>query len=83
MTIMPGTTVYIKVGSKVVWKNTDPLKPHGVAAVDAMGAKYFGGLTGVQIPFNKTFEVTFDTPGYFSYKTTFQPETTGTIVVTK
>jgi plastocyanin len=83
MTIMPSATVYIKVGSKVIWKNTDPLKPHGVAAVDAQGAKYFGGLTGVQIPFNKTFEVTFDTPGYFSYKTTFQPETTGTIVVTK
>jgi uncharacterized surface protein with fasciclin (FAS1) repeats/plastocyanin len=83
MTIMPSTTVYIKVGSKVIWKNTDPLKPHGVAAIDAQGAKYFGGLTGVQIPFNKTYEVTFDTPGYFSYKTTFQPETTGTIVVTK
>ena len=83
MTIMPSTTVYIKVGSKVIWKNTDPLKPHGVAAVDAQGAKYFGGISGVNIPFNKTFEVTFDTPGYFSYKTTFQPQTTGTIIVTK
>ena len=65
MTIIPSTTVYIKVGSKVIWKNEDPLKPHGIAAVDSQGAKYFGGLTGVQIPFNKTYEVTFDTPGYF------------------
>ncbi len=83
MTIIPSSTVYITVGSKVIWKNTDPLKPHGVAAIDAQGAKYFGGLTGVQIPYNGTFEVTFDTVGYFNYKTTFQPETTGTVVVTK
>jgi uncharacterized surface protein with fasciclin (FAS1) repeats/plastocyanin len=83
LTIMPSTTVYITVGTKVIWKNTDPLKPHGVAAIDAQGAKYFGGLTGVQIPFNKTFEVTFDTVGSFEYKTTFQPETTGKVIVTK
>jgi uncharacterized surface protein with fasciclin (FAS1) repeats len=83
LTIVPSTTVYVKVGTKVIWKNTDPLKPHGVAAVDAQGAKYFGGLTGVQIPFNKTFEVTFDTAGSFDYKTTFQPETTGRVVVSK
>jgi uncharacterized surface protein with fasciclin (FAS1) repeats/plastocyanin len=83
MTIVPSTTVYITVGSKVIWKNTDPLKPHGVAAVDAKGAKYFGGLTGVQIPYDKTFEVTFDTVGTFDYKTTFQPETTGRVIVSK
>jgi uncharacterized surface protein with fasciclin (FAS1) repeats/plastocyanin len=83
MTIMPSTTVYITVGSRVIWKNTDPLKPHGVAAIDAQGAKYFGGLTGVQIPYNKTFEVTFTTIGTFDYKTTFQPETTGRVIVTK
>lgn len=83
MTITPSTTAYITVGTRVIWKNTDPLKPHGVAAVDAKGAKYFGGLTGVQIPFNKTYEVTFDTVGSFEYKTTFQPETTGRIIVTK
>lgn len=83
MTIMPSTTVYVKVGTKVIWKNTDPLKPHGVAAIDAQGAKYFGGMNGVQIPFNKTYEATFDTVGYFNYKTTFQPESLGTIVVSK
>jgi uncharacterized surface protein with fasciclin (FAS1) repeats/plastocyanin len=83
LTIMPSTSLSIPVGGKIIFKNTDPLKPHGVAAVDAQGAKYFGGLTGVQIPFNKTFEVTFDTVGSFDYKTTFQPETTGRITVTK
>jgi uncharacterized surface protein with fasciclin (FAS1) repeats/plastocyanin len=83
MTIMPSTSLSIPVGGKIIWKNTDPLKPHGVAAIDAQGAKYFGGLTGVQIAYNKTFEVTFDTVGSFDYKTTFQPETTGRITVTK
>jgi len=83
LTITPSTTVYVKVGTKVIWKNTDPLKPHGVAALDAQGARYFGGLNGVQIPFNKTYEATFDTVGSFDYKTTFQPETTGRIVVSK
>jgi uncharacterized surface protein with fasciclin (FAS1) repeats/plastocyanin len=83
MTIMPSTSLTIPVGGKIIWKNTDPLKPHGVAAIDAQGAKYFGGLTGVQIAYNKTFEVTFDTVGSFDYKTTFQPETTGRITVTK
>ena len=83
LTITPSTTVYVKVGTKVIWKNTDPLKPHGVAAIDAQGAKYFGGMNGVQIPFNKTYEATFDTVGSFDYKTTFQPETTGRVVVSK
>jgi plastocyanin len=71
------------VGSKVIWKNMDPLKPHGIAAVDSAGAKYFGGMTGFQIPYNTTKEVTFDTVGAFDYKTTFQPETSGRVYVTK
>ena len=82
LTITPGTTVSIPVGGKVIWKNDDPLKPHGLAAVDAQGVKYFGGLTGVQIPYNNIFEVTFDTVGSFDYKTTFEPETTGRVIVT-
>jgi hypothetical protein len=82
LTIMPSTNLSIMVGGKVIWKNDDPFKPHGIAAVDAQGAKYFGGLTGVQIPYNKTYEVTFDTVGTFNYETIFQPETTGSIIVT-
>ena len=50
--------------------------------IDAEGLKYFGGLNGVQIPYNKTFEVTFETVGTFNYKTTFQPETNGSVIVT-
>ncbi|MDD1700180.1 MAG: PKD domain-containing protein [Methanoregula sp.] len=83
LTVIPSTTVYIPLLGKVIWKNDDPLKPHGIAAIDAQGAKYFGGLTGVQIPYKKTFEVTFDTIGTFDYKTTFQPEITGRVFVTQ
>ena len=79
--IIPSTTVYIPVGGKVIWKNMDPLNPHGIAPFDTNGAKYFGGRTGIQIPYNKTFEVTFDTVGSFEYMTTFQPATTGRIIV--
>ncbi len=75
-TITPGTTANIPVGGTVIWKNEDPLKPHGLAALDAGGAAYFGGLTGVQIPYNKSYEVTFNTAGIFNYKTTFEPEVT-------
>ena len=35
LTIMPSTSLSITVGGKIICKNTDPLKPHGVAAVDA------------------------------------------------
>jgi plastocyanin len=83
LTIMPSTSLSIPVGGKIIFKNTDPLKPHGIAAVDAQGAKYFGGMTGFQIPYGTTKEVTFDTVGAFDYKTTFQPETTGRVYVTK
>ena len=81
LTITPNTTVYIPAGGKVIWKNDDPLKPHGLAAVDDLGVPYFGGLTGVQIPYTKTYEVPFDTVGSFDYKTMFEPETTGRIIV--
>ena len=83
LTIIPSTTLSIPVGGKIIWKNDDPLKPHGIAAVDAQGAKYFGGMAGFKITYGIPKEVTFDTVGTFDYKTTFQPETTGRIIVTK
>ncbi len=49
LTIMPSTTVYIPVGGKVIWKNNDPLKPHGIAALDnpdPASLKYFGNRIG-------------------------------------
>ena len=83
LTIMPSTTISISVGGKVIWKNDDPISPHGIAAVDAQGAPYFGSLGSVQIPYGKTLEITFDKVGTFDYKTTFQPLITGRITVTK
>jgi hypothetical protein len=83
MRIMPSTSLTVPVGSRVVWVNNDPRAPHGVEAVDGAGAKYFGGTIPGQIPFGKSFNVTFDTVGSFDYRTTFQPATTGRITVTK
>ncbi|MCX6682116.1 MAG: hypothetical protein NTY71_03925 [Methanoregula sp.] len=82
MTITPGTTVYIPVGGKVIWKNNDPFKPHGVQAIDVQTAAYFGGMDTNVIPYGKTLEVTFTKKGAYDYKTVFQQETTGKIIVT-
>jgi plastocyanin len=75
MTITPGTTVYVPVGGKVVWKNDDPFYQHGIQS---------GSFKSMEsIPYGKTFEVTFDKVGSFDYTTTFQPQTIGMIIVTK
>ncbi len=82
----PSTTVYITVGEKVVWKNDDPFKPHGIAALDNPDPKslqIFGNVTASEYPYGKTYEVTFNEVGRYDYKTVFQPETTGSIIVTK
>ena len=58
LTIMPSTTVYIPVGGKVIWKNNDPLKPHGIAALDnpdPASLKYFGNQSAQNIPYGKTY----------------------------
>jgi len=83
LTISPGTTVYIPVGGKVVWNNNDPRYPHAIQAVDVQSAKYFGGMDTMTIPYGTPLEVTFDKEGYYSYKTVFQPETVGVVIVTK
>jgi len=86
LTIKPSATVYIKVGEKVIWKNDDPFKPHGIAALDnpdPKSLKIFGNVSAQNIPYGKTYEVTFNEAGRYDYKTVFQPETTGTIIVSK
>jgi plastocyanin len=86
LTITPSTTVYIPVGGKVVWKNNDRFKPHGIAALnsaDLVSVKYFGNGTPQSIPYGKTIEITFDKVGRYDYTTVFQPQTTGTVIVTK
>ena len=83
LTIMPSATAYVKVGTKVIWANMDPLKPHSVQANDVQTGKYFGGMSSVEISYKKTLEVTFDQVGAYDYTTgPFQPQTQGKIVVT-
>ncbi|MDO9325442.1 MAG: hypothetical protein Q7T80_10855 [Methanoregula sp.] len=83
LTIMPGPTAYVKVGTKVIWANTDDLKPHSIQAIDVQTQKYFGSTEYVDIPYGKTLEVTFDKVGSYDYTTgPFQPQTIGKIVVT-
>jgi uncharacterized surface protein with fasciclin (FAS1) repeats/plastocyanin len=74
-TIIPGTTVYVPVGGKVVWMNDDPYGPHGVTSTSF--APMFS------IPYGKTYEVTFNTVGTFDYATSFEPTRTGQIIVYK
>jgi PKD repeat protein len=81
LTITPGTTAYIPIGGTVTWVNDDPLHPHGVQAVSIQTAKYFGGLDTKIIPYGTPFEVTFDQEGLYDYKTVFQPEMAGQIIV--
>jgi uncharacterized surface protein with fasciclin (FAS1) repeats/plastocyanin len=76
------TTTYIPVGGKVIWKNNDPLQPHGITSVDSTGAKYFGSAP-VDIPYGKTFEVTFTTIGEYEYRTTYAPLVDAKVIVTK
>ena len=72
-TITPGTTVYVPVGSKVIWKNNDINAPHGLLSAT------FGSMES--IPFGKTFEATFDKAGTYDYTTTWQPKQAGQIIV--
>jgi plastocyanin len=83
LTITPGSTVIIPVGGKVIWINNDPRYPHAIQAIDVQTSKYFGGMTTVTIPYGTPLEVTFDKEGYYTYKTVFQPEMEGTVIVTK
>jgi uncharacterized surface protein with fasciclin (FAS1) repeats/plastocyanin len=86
LTIQPSAMVYIPVGGKVIWKNDDPFKPHGIAALDnpdPKSLKIFGNQSAANIPYGKTYEVTFNEVGTYDYKTVFQPETTGWVKVTK
>ena len=86
LTLKPGATVYIPVGGKVIWKNDDPFKPHGIAALnsaDLVSVKYFGNGSAQNIPYGGSISVTFDKVGRFDYTTVFQPQTTGTVIVTK
>jgi plastocyanin len=82
LTIIPGATAYIKTGTKVIWKNDDPFKPHFIKADDVQTAAYFGSGDEVTIPYGGSVAVTFDKAGAFDYTTgPFQPQVQGKIVV--
>jgi plastocyanin len=83
LTVTPGTTVYLPVGGKVIWVNDDPFKPHGVQAINVQTAKYFGGMDTVTVLYGTPYEVTFDKEGAYDYKTVFQQEMDGKIIVYK
>ncbi|HUH79557.1 MAG TPA: hypothetical protein VLY83_06645 [Methanoregula sp.] len=74
LTLSPGATVIVPVGTMVVWKNNDALKPHGISSTS------FGGMAS--IPYGQSFSYTFTKVGSYDYTTTFQPQLTGKIVVT-
>jgi plastocyanin len=83
LTIMPSATVYVTAGTKVIWKNDDPFKPHYILANDVATAAYFGSTDQVTIPYGGTIEVVFDKVGAYDYTTgPFQPQEQGKIIVT-
>ena len=82
LTIIPGATAYVKVGTKVIWANTDPYKPHTIQANDVMTTSYFGTANPVTIPYGGSYGVVFDKVGSYDYTTgPFQPQTEGKIIV--
>jgi plastocyanin len=82
LTITPGGPYYVKAGTKVIFANNDPYKPHTIQANNVQSAAYFGGANTVTIPSGKTYEVVFDKVGAYDYTTgPFQPATQAKIIV--
>ncbi len=82
LTITPGGPYYVKAGTKVIFANTDPFKPHTIQANNVQTAAYFGGANTVTIPSGKTYEVVFDKAGTYDFTTgPFQPQTQAKIIV--
>jgi len=76
--VIPGVTAYVPVGTKVVWLNNDPLRPHGIQAIYLPSGPNFGEIV---IPYNQSYSYTFTTAGAYDYTTVFQPQLRGKIVV--
>jgi plastocyanin len=83
LTINPSASAMIKVGTKVIWVNNDPFKPHTLQADNMQTGNYFGGMNPVEIAYGKTYETVFDKVGAYDYTTgPFQPQSQGKITVT-
>jgi plastocyanin len=84
LNILPDATAYVKAGTKVIWLNEDPYKPHYIVADDSWGMKYFGSTDAITIPYGGSIEVVFDKAGSYDYTTgPFQPQVEAKIVVTQ
>ena len=82
LTIVPGGPYYVKAGTKVIFANNDPYKPHTIQANNVQSAAYFGGVNTVTIPAGKTYEKVFDKVGAYDYTTgPFQPAGQAKIIV--
>ncbi len=82
LTVYPGATAYVKAGTKVIWKNEDPFKPHFIKADSVQTQAYFGTGDEVTIPYGGQVEVMFDKVGAYDYTTgPFQPQIQAKIVV--
>jgi len=83
LTITPGTTIYLPVGGIVRFVNNDQFKPHGIQATNVQTAAYFGGMDTMTIPYGTPLDITFDKEGAYDFKTVFQQEMDGKIIVYK
>lgn len=79
--VLPDTSATVKAGTKVVWTNTDPYRPHSIQAIDSLTGQYFGGMSEVVLPYGQDFTVTFDKAGTYDYTTVFYPVLPGRITV--
>ena len=74
LTIMPSANAMVKAGTKVIWKNEDPYKPHYIKADNVQTIQYFGTGDEVTIPYGGSVEIVFDKTGAYDYTTgPFQP----------
>jgi plastocyanin len=83
LTVTPSGPYYLPVGGKIVWVNDDAFKPHGIQATNVQTAEYFGGMGTVTVPYGTPYEVTFNKVGAYDFKTVFQQEMEGKIIVYK
>jgi len=79
--VLPSTSFTVKAGTKVVWTNIDPYRPHSIQAIDVITGGYFGGMNEVVLPYGEAFAVTFDKAGSYDYTTVYYPVLPGRITV--
>jgi plastocyanin len=82
LSVTPGATINVPVGTIVSWYNNDKFNPHGVQAIGATSGLYFGDTAAHSIAYGKTYNVTFSQKGSYDYATIFQPQVQAKIIVT-